>query len=204
MSTIQDAITGKSNPDRRPAILYPLMVIAAIAVIIFSIAGIAAMMGWLPSVHSQPDTGPQSAPPARAEAEPKAGPAAGSFAGSRPRIMSSAAAACANCGMVESIRPVERKGQGSGLGAIGGALVGGILGNQIGRGGGRTVATVVGAGAGAYAGNEVEKNTKTTVSYQVRVRMNDGSIRTLYEASQPAVAVGQKVRVTENGIVAAG
>jgi outer membrane lipoprotein SlyB len=105
---------------------------------------------------------------------------------------------------VESIRAVEQKGQGSGLGAIGGALVGGILGNQVGRGSGRTAATVVGAGAGAYAGNEIEKNSKTSVGYQVRVRMNDGSIRTFHEASQPALAVGQKVRVTENGIVAAG
>jgi len=119
-------------------------------------------------------------------------------------MTSSAAAACSDCGVVESIRAVETKGQGSGLGAIGGAVVGGILGNQIGRGSGRTAATVVGAGAGAYAGNEVEKSTKSSVRYQVRVRMSDGSIRTLHENSQPALSVGQKVRVNGSEIVAAG
>ncbi|HSB49598.1 MAG TPA: hypothetical protein VLD15_08790 [Burkholderiales bacterium] len=33
-------------------ILYPLMLIAATAVIVFSIAGIATMMGWMPSALS--------------------------------------------------------------------------------------------------------------------------------------------------------
>jgi len=33
----------------RSGLLYPMMVIAAIAVIVFSIVGIASMAGWLPS-----------------------------------------------------------------------------------------------------------------------------------------------------------
>ena len=85
-----------------------------------------------------------------------------------------------------------------------GGVVGGLLGNQVGRGSGRTAATVVGAGAGAYAGNEIEKNNNRSVTYQVRVRMNDGTYRTVRESAQPALAVGQKVRVTEQGIIAAG
>jgi outer membrane lipoprotein SlyB len=197
MSTMNTTMRGKPGGDRRPAILYPLMVIAAIAVIIFSVAGIAAMMGWLPTVHSQGESVSQSEPPAQ-------GMPSARFAPDRPRMTTSAAAACSDCGVVESIRAVESKGQGSGLGAIGGAVVGGILGNQVGRGGGRTAATVVGAGAGAYAGNEIEKSSKTSVSYQVRVRMNDGSIRTFYERSQPGLAIGQKVRVNGRDIVAAG
>ena len=106
--------------------------------------------------------------------------------------------------MVESIRAVEVKGQGSGIGAVAGGVVGGVLGNQVGHGRGRTAATVVGAGAGAYAGHEIEKNMNRKVSYQVRVRMNDGTYRTFYEPAQPAFTVGQKVRATEQGIVAAG
>ena len=208
MTTANTTMRVKPDADRRPAILYPLMVIAAIAVIIFSVAGIATMLGWLPTVHSQGDgsaqnDATQSEPQARAE--PPARSASGPMAGyDRPRTLSSAAAACSDCGVVESIRAVETKGQGSGLGAIGGALVGGILGNQVGRGSGRTAATVVGAGAGAYAGNEVEKSSKSSVTYQVRVRMSDGSIRTLHESSQPALSVGQKVRVNGSDIVAAG
>lgn len=204
MDTIDSMTEGKGGADRRPGILYPLMLIAAIAVIVFSVAGIATMMGWLPSVQSKvdPANGP-AANPATSSAT-KAAPST-RFAGSRPpRVITSAEAACSDCGVVESIRAVETKGQGSGLGAIGGALVGGILGNQVGRGNGRTAATVVGAGAGAYAGHEIEQNVNKSVGYQVRVRMHDGSIRTFHEPAQPALAIGQKVRVTGQGIVAAG
>lgn len=165
--------------ERRPGILYPVMLIAAITVIVFSVAGIATMMGWLPSAlsHGSPE---------------------GGTAGPRP------AACAADCGVIESIRIVELKGEGSGLGAVGGAVVGGLLGTQVGRGNGRTAATVVGAGAGAYAGHEIEKSAHRSVRYQVRVRMEDGSVRTFLESAQPALAVGQKVRVTGQGMVVAG
>jgi outer membrane lipoprotein SlyB len=172
---METVTTAGSAHTKRPGILYPVMLIAAIAVIVFSIVGIATMMGWVPSALS------------------------GGSAADK-----TAAAPCDDCGVIESIRALPVKGQGSGAGAVGGAVVGGILGNQVGRGRGRTVATVVGAGAGAYAGNEIEKNMKDSVTYQIRVRMNDGTIRTLHEPAQPAVTIGQKVRVTERGIVAAG
>jgi hypothetical protein len=47
-------------------ILYPLMLIAAAAVIVFSIAGIATMMGWMPGALSSDAAPRQSAPPAAA------------------------------------------------------------------------------------------------------------------------------------------
>ena len=190
MDTVS-SVEHRSGVDRSAGILYPLMLIAAIAVIVFSVAGIATMMGWLPNVESKTEPAAKSAPAAKSSA-------------SRQRAMSSTGAACADCGVVESIRAVESKGQGSGIGAVGGAVVGGILGNQVGHGSGRTAATVVGAGAGAYAGNEIEKNNNRSVTYQVRVRMNDGTYRTVREGAQPALAIGQKVRVTEQGIIAAG
>ncbi|MBI1965953.1 MAG: glycine zipper 2TM domain-containing protein [Betaproteobacteria bacterium] len=174
-----------NSVEKRSGMLYPMMLIAAIAVIVFSAAGIATMMGWMPSALSVDD------------------PVAKAGAG-RARAAASTAASCRDCGVIESIRAVQSQGEGSGLGAIGGAVVGGILGNQVGRGGGRTAATVVGAGAGAYAGHEIEKNVKKSVSYRIRVRMNDGTYRTFYEPAQPAYAVGQKVRVTGQGITAAG
>jgi outer membrane lipoprotein SlyB len=196
MDTLNTAVDNKGGTEKRPGILYPLMLIAAITVIVFSVAGIATMMGWLPSVQSG------SEPAARTGAAPAAAPTP-KVAASRPRITSSAAA-CADCGVVESIQAVEVPGEGSALGAIGGAVVGGVLGNQVGRGRGRTAATVVGAGAGAYAGHEIEKNVKKSVSYQVRVRMKDGTVRTIQENAPPALAVGQKVRVTGQGVFAAG
>jgi len=41
-----------------------------------------------------------------------------------------------------------------------------------------------------------------SATYEIRVRMKDGSYRTFIERAQPALAVGQKVRVTGDGIVA--
>ena len=42
-------------------------------------------------------------------------------------------APCYSCGTVESIREIEKPGDGSGLGAVGGAVGGAVLGRQIGR-----------------------------------------------------------------------
>jgi len=196
-----------TKPRKGGGILYPVMLIAAIAVILFSVIGIATITGHLPKALSKSEPGvadsvARSSEATRAETP---APSAPDRRASRPQARTPgplAAQSCGNCGVIETIRAVESKGQGSGLGAIGGAVVGGILGNQVGRGGGRTAATVVGAGAGAYAGHEIEKNVNRRVNYQVRVRMEDGTLRTFYESAHPAYSIGQKVRVDERGIVA--
>lgn len=103
------------------------------------------------------------------------------------------ASVCASCGQVESVSAVKHKGEGTGLGVVGGAVVGGLLGSQVGGGSGKNVATVLGAVGGGVAGNEVEKRARATTVYQVRVRMDDGSLRTLTQSTAPAV--GQKVTV---------
>lgn len=110
---------------------------------------------------------------------------------------------CANCGVVESAVAVQRQGQvngignsGIGLGAVAGGLVGGLLGNQVGGGSGKTAATVLGAAGGAYAGHAIEKNSNKVTVYQMRIRMNDGSIRTVEQGS--AIAAGSRVVVEGN------
>jgi len=104
-----------------------------------------------------------------------------------------AASLCAACGKVESVNVVKQNGEGTGLGVVGGAVVGGLLGSQVGGGSGKNVATVLGAVGGGVAGNEVEKRARATTVYQVRVRMDDGSLRTVTQSTAPAV--GQKVTV---------
>lgn len=91
----------------------------------------------------------------------------------------------------------------SGVGVVGGAVLGGLLGNQVGGGSGRTLATIAGAVGGGYAGNEVEKRTRTTTTYQVRVRMEDGQVRTFPYNSQPNWNAGDRVRVVD-GYLQAG
>jgi outer membrane lipoprotein SlyB len=96
-------------------------------------------------------------------------------------------AICARCGHVESVTTIARKGDAKGVGAVAGGVLGAVIGNQIGKGNGRALATIVGAVGGGVAGNAIEKNVSTVTVYQVQVRMEDGSLRTVEQASAPAV-----------------
>lgn len=207
------SIIATRNPvtqlSARPVspLLYPVLLIAGISVIIASLLGIAAMTGLLPQAQSQPAV--IAAASGRAVVDPdSARQAPKKTANAKPASQRSidaknVAARCEDCGVVESVRAIEAKGQGSGVGAVAGGVVGGILGNQVGGGNGRTAMTVVGAGAGAYAGNEIEKNIKRNVSYEIRVRMDDQTIRT-FRSSQPDAGVGQRVNVRDGRLVVAG
>jgi hypothetical protein len=127
-------ITTAGTSHKQPGILYPLMLIAAIALIVFSIIGIATMMGWIPTALSGRHV------PEKSTASPRMD-----------------ATTCTDCGIIESIRA-----------------------------------------------SKVETGMKGAMTYQIRVRMSDGATRTFHESAQPALAIGQRVRVTERGIAAAG
>jgi outer membrane lipoprotein SlyB len=199
---------------------HPMLLIAAIAVVLFCGVGIAAVMGWLPQSGAKMgpplaeapvpvatrDVGPPPPPAGYApvnrvadtsgysgsaggagggsygagSAAPAEGPAAQPAAA---HMAAPAPALCHSCGVVEAVHAVTQRGQGNGLGAAGGAIVGGLLGNQVGGGSGRKLATVAGAVGGAVVGNQVEGNMKSTTSYQVRVRMDDGKVRTVSSSS---------------------
>lgn len=111
----------------------------------------------------------------------------------QPLATAPVAEACRSCGVVESVQAVQRKGEGTGVGAVAGGVVGALLGNQMGRGDGRKAMTVIGAVGGGVAGHEIEKRSRSTTVYQVRVRMEDGSVRTLEQSRAPAV--GERVTV---------
>jgi outer membrane lipoprotein SlyB len=182
----------------RNGILYPMLVIAAVAVIIFSAFGVATITGLIPAAQpnsvQQQDLGPKTQPQS---AQPAVKPA-------RTTSTRDAAIACEDCGVVETIKVVEVTGNANGLGMIAGGVTGALIGNQIGRGNGNAVATIAGAAGGAFAGNEIEKNMKKSLRYQVRVRMDDGTSRTLFQSSAPAFAVGEKVKVVNGRVVAGG
>lgn len=112
---------------------------------------------------------------------------------------SQAPAACPDCGFVESVQAVQRKGEGTGLGAVAGGVVGGVLGHQMGGGSGRDAMTVIGAVGGGVAGHEIEKRARSKTEYEVRVRLADGTRRTLTQAR--SFEVGQPVRVEGGRIV---
>lgn len=108
-------------------------------------------------------------------------------------------ALCASCARVTDVHTESRRGEASGVGAVGGAVVGGLLGNMVGGGNGRKLATVAGAVGGGYAGNEIEKNQKSYTVWVVQVRQSDGRTRRFERRADPGLRVGDEVRLTENG-----
>lgn len=129
---------------------------------------------------------------------------AGAVAGAVPAAAVAATGAkCDNCGVVQSVTEVKIKGKPNLVGAIAGGVAGGVLGNQIGKGDGNTAATVIGAVGGAVAGREIEKHVRSTTAYDVVVKMDDASVRTIRFATRPVYGVGSKVKVgADNSLVA--
>ena len=134
------------------------------------------------------DDAPAQAEPVVAKTTASSKPSAGNkpAASSKPTKVA-AASVCAACGTVESVKSETRKGEGTGLGAVGGAVVGGVVGHQMGGGDGKKALTVLGAVGGGFAGHEVEKRARSTTVYQVHMRMDDGSSRTVTQSTAPAV-----------------
>lgn len=213
-----------SLPQAKPR-LHPLVATAAVAVTIFSLAGIAAITGWLPTGKATPGepaavaTAPAVSPAptseqktatkpveestpkpvAKTTPKPAAKPAPVEMAQAPAAVPAPAPApVCSNCGVVDSIREITQPGEGSGLGAVAGGVVGAILGHQVGGGTGKKIATVAGAAGGAYAGHQIEKSQRKTTRYEVIVRMNDGSSRSVMMDMVPGWQVGERVRI-ENG-----
>lgn len=188
------------------------------------VAGVAVVMALLGGAYavgrSQGVTAPApEAPALQAQAEPagpapvaapvRAEPAPQRLASAQPVRESTRPAApveratqpalCNGCARVTDVHTETRRGQASGVGAVGGAVVGGLLGNMVGGGTGRKLATVGGAVAGGYAGNEIEKNQKSHTVWVIQVREADGRTRRFERSADPDLRVGDEVRLTENG-----
>lgn len=213
-----------TKPSHR---IHPLVATAAVAVTLASLVGIAAMTGILPSSYSGNAPGSATTAPTAASTadEPAGSPnqAAGKTAvapkpapvkhraashapaySHQPAPVAQASAVCHSCGQVESIQAIQHAAPASGLGIAAGAVVGGLLGNQVGGGNGRTLATVAGAVGGGYAGNEVEKRTRSTTTYEVHVRMEDGTRRTFPQSGPNDWQVGDPVRVVNGALTSRG
>ena len=201
---------------------HPLIIIAAIAITLFSLVGIGAVLGWIPTsvgnpgaasapvalAPEQPAAQPEEAKPERkpavkpkpkpvAKSEPLHEPARAVVPPPPPVVV---AAICRECAVIEEVREVEKAGQASGAGAVGGAVVGGVIGHQMGGGRGKDVATVLGVIGGGLAGNAIEKNAKKTVEYQIVVRYEDGTKGLFTQATPPSWRPGDKVKVI-NGVI---
>ena len=100
-------------------------------------------------------------------------------------------------GVVQSVREVSTPAKSNGVGPIAGGIAGAVLGNQVGHGTGRTIATVLGAAGGAFAGKEIEQQARATKSWEITVRLDDGSYRTVSTDAAPIWHGGERVRLVD-------
>jgi uncharacterized protein YcfJ len=174
----------------------PTVAIAATSAIIFSAMAVGVIAGVIPNSTSKSARAPAPVAPQAAAAvvlvavgQPKAmaakkrepvhlvsadlPPRAAASKPVRPGI-------CSNCGSVVSIDVIQHEGEDARP---------------------RTIATVVGISGGAYAGHEIEKHANGDNTYNVAVRMDDGSSRGFDYDAMPAYRAGDKVKVVDGRLV---
>jgi outer membrane lipoprotein SlyB len=173
--------------------IHPLMAGAAVAVIVASGVGVAAMTGNLPGTKADDAATATAGSAAPAPQVQKATPP-------KQHVASASKPKCIDCGVVSAVNVVEVKGEGSGLGAVAGGVAGAVIGDQVGEGKNRKLLTVAGAAGGAIAGHEIEKYAKTHKRFDLSVRMDDGTTKTVSSETEPVIKVGQRVRMTQAGV----
>jgi hypothetical protein len=127
---------------------YLPLLITGVAVILFSTAAIARMMGWGP--NSSDDSGDILVLNQKAAAPTRE-------ARARPR--------CPECGMIMSVREIARHDQDSDPGAAGAVT----------------------------AGNRDETRVRSAKSYEIIVRMADGSSRVIDDATAASWRIGERL-----------
>jgi outer membrane lipoprotein SlyB len=144
---------------------------------------LAAVLAWLGS----PSAAAQQPQPAGA------GSASASPATKQPALT---AAECDRCGKVESIRQVSSKDQWTPLGTVAPPSdlgPSGIAVYQIGPGFSNQGQAFVGAaGGGAY---QTRANKRDVTRWEVVVKMDDGSGRSVIQNYEPLFVVGDRVHV---------
>jgi outer membrane lipoprotein SlyB len=191
--------------------LHPLLTLAAISVTVLSAVGVASLTGMIPSSKSQENTlqlpsevlkpiepaisHPVTKPAARKIVALKAAPQP-----VEPTVLVSetpkSQPLVGQLAVVESVREVKEPGDAKGVGAVAGGVVGGVLGNKLGKGKG--LVTILGAAGGAFAGHQIEKQARAEKRWEIALRLDDGSQRTLSSDAEPAWRTGDRVRLVDD------
>jgi outer membrane lipoprotein SlyB len=186
---------------------HPLIITAAVAIILACGIAIASMTGLLPNSQAnmsdeeiaQMEEEARLEEEAKAKEEAAAKKAAAKPAASKPAPVQTAAT-CSTCGRVVEVRQRTIQGEGSGIGAVAGGVVGGLLGNQIGGGSGKKVATAAGVVGGAVLGNKIEKDRNSSTQYDVVVQYDAGGSDVFSFSSAPSWQSGDRVKVVNGQI----
>jgi outer membrane lipoprotein SlyB len=207
--------------------LHPLLTVAAISVMVLSAVGIASLTGMIPSSKGQENalqlpaevitpvepaiTHPVTKPAAKKIVVRKAAPqplepaampapvtaqapvvtqAPPAVEAPKPQVLPGQLA------VVESVREVKEPGDAKGVGAVAGGVVGGVVGNKLGKG--KALGTIIGAAGGAFAGHQIEKHVRADKRWEIALRLDDGSQRTLSSEVEPAWRAGDRVRLVDD------
>jgi hypothetical protein len=186
-------------------LLYPLVIGAVLSVTTFSCLGVAAITGHLPVGEGALDSffafSAERTSPGTPIARNPAGPTHTGLTrqigmdplpASRPfgfrKGQKIARTACPTCGVIHSIEP----------GAARPALVNAGNGSP---GQGQTEAAALVIGAIHAEGRANAAESVQVASFVVRVQMEDGTVRTIYEVQRPRFSVGERVRLINGSIV---
>jgi outer membrane lipoprotein SlyB len=209
--------------------LHPLVAVAAISVTILSAVGVATMAGLIPASKGQEQSTVQSAVelpkevapaishPAPATKKPAVRKTTAAPRPVEPVVYPQPAPQVAQAPVVveapkpqplpgqlatvESVREVREAGDAKGLGAVGGGVVGGVVGNKLGKG--KTLFTVLGAAGGALAGHQIEKHARGEKRWEIGVRLDDGTQRTVASDVEPTWRAGERVRLLDGKLLPA-
>ena len=156
--------------------IHPLVAVAAAAVTVFSLVGIAAITGLLPSSWGTGNDGSRDNLQTSAQYAPNQAsndnweegkPVVKKLPQKATTHATSGSTTVASAGSAQPApvpaqpAPVAKKEPHNSAVGIGvGAVVGGVLGNQVGSGDGKTLATILGAVGGGYVGNEIAKKNQ--------------------------------------------
>jgi len=193
--------------------LHPLLTIAAISVTVLSAVAVASLTGMIPASKSQENTlqlpsevlkpiepaishpAPAAKPVVRKTVTHKTAPQP-----VEPTVLVSetpkSQPLAGQLAVVESVREVKEPGDAKGVGAVAGGVVGGVLGNKLGKGKG--LVTILGAAGGAFAGHQIEKQARAEKRWEIGLRLDDGSQRTLSSDAEPAWRTGDRVRLVDD------
>jgi hypothetical protein len=162
MGTI-DGLHHVSASRKSSGILYPVMLIAAIAVIVFSIVGIATMTGVMPRALSSKSE--QASPEEARDTNSPAATPMEKPSKAHPATTSSLGAGTEPAGRLPTVASWSRSvPAGRAAESVLWRAVWPAACRQSGGRGPPYAMTVAGAGAGAHAGHEIEKTTTSPLT----------------------------------------
>lgn len=179
----------------------PRLVRIAVAAALY-VAGNAAVVVW-----SLPDEGPADRRTELAMRLPDTGTSDAAGVRSTPVRMTGNArnkANCEECGVIESVRRIDKREEMMGWCAVGEIAATRIPGSLIDGGERQALVTLADTVAGVIVGDLGAKKVRVTSRHQIVVRFRDGSRHVFNEETPRTLRVGDRIQVIAGAAGASG